>query len=548
MIISREEQLEQQLAEAKKPKNMLERAGDVAATVGKYALGAGALAAGGYALSRPGVREKIGSMGKGAMDFFNEARSERPIGVNVVDLSAISPRGQSSELTSPANPVGKANLPAIEAEGAAATQSRLQNVYAEMEDRARGASAQEEYAAKQPAPKTSEFLKSKAAEAAPVVQKAVETAERVAPAKTPDNTDRVLGEVKQAMADRGSQVQNRMGEALEQNIQKTGESVLKAFLNDEGYTVDDQATQAMDVDGYQEVKPHRQAAQRQGADLARIDNAADTDLGTPNPRAADNDWENRGSMDPVENFDNPNPITDGQTSTQPQKRGLATELRSAIAASNEADRKLGRLVGNYIDESAKDLGRMREAIDQGVQAADDAVMRKATMVAPSRKPDNVDRMLAETKPPSAPIGERMSAGIDRGLPERDSFRDMHMKTSEALGIATDQPAEAFLESKSQQKRGYAPGASFVSPDPYGFRQQAASSEPTIFKGTTQPSEAASRPVSPTQAVAEVASTPGASQGDIEQTAKQVGNALIEKTKKRRPGYYSQYGTSTSSMQ
>ena len=118
MIISREEQLEQQLAQARKPKNMLEQAGDVAATVGKYALGAAGLGAAAYGLSRPGVREKIGSVGQKAMDFFNESRSERPGGVNMVDLSGIDPRGQSSELSSPANPVGKKNLPALEAEAA----------------------------------------------------------------------------------------------------------------------------------------------------------------------------------------------------------------------------------------------------------------------------------------------------------------------------------------------------------------------------------------------------------------------------------------------
>ena len=53
------------------------------------------------------------------------------------------------------------------------------------------------------------------------------------------------------------------------------------------------------------------------------------------------------------------------------------------------------------------VGRAKASVDRAVQASDDAVMRKAMLVSPSKmaasaveenRPDNVDRMLAETKP------------------------------------------------------------------------------------------------------------------------------------------------------
>ena len=129
----------------------------------------------------------------------------------------------------------------------------------------------------------------------------------------------------------------------------------------------------MDTDGFQETKAHRQYHQRAGSNLAQIDNAADTDLGTPNPRAADNDWERTGSMDPVEKFDNPNPITDGETSTQPQKsKGLGAGLREVVAAVNQKDSKLARLVGQHVDDSAKGYRDLRETMEPAQQAAKDS--------------------------------------------------------------------------------------------------------------------------------------------------------------------------------
>ena len=206
---------------------------------------------------------------------------------------------------------------------------------------------------------------------------------------------------------------------------------------------------------------------------------------------------------------------------------------------------------------------MREAIDPGVKASDDAVMRKAMMVSPSKmaasavednRPDNVDRMMAATKPENMDTMGRMESapsvfvkgkalvkgpGTAGSLYEGktaygDYIRDIHhnidSELEELTGVPTaDRPksASAIRSAASREKR-----------------------EPMMYKGVLQggsynPSEASARPVSPTQAVAEVANTPGATPSDVEETARQVGNALINQTKKRRAGYG--YGTSMSDM-
>ena len=43
--------------------------------------------------------------------------------------------------------------------------------------------------------------------------------------------------------------------------------------------------------------------------------------------------------------------------------GLASDLRAAVAAVNETDKKLARLVGKHIEETAKGLKELRTAIE-----------------------------------------------------------------------------------------------------------------------------------------------------------------------------------------
>ena len=112
--------------------------------------------------------------------------------------------------------------------------------------------------------------------------------------------------------------------------------------------------------------------------------------------------------------------------------GLASELRAAVAAVNETDQKLARLVGQHIEDSAAGLAELRSAIEAKKIApanfqslppatADELKSLKLTELRaigtrmnldgrskPKRKAD-VIRFLVENKAPMAPSYEQLLA-------------------------------------------------------------------------------------------------------------------------------------------
>lgn len=112
--------------------------------------------------------------------------------------------------------------------------------------------------------------------------------------------------------------------------------------------------------------------------------------------------------------------------------GLASDLRAAVAAVNETDQKLARLVGQHIEDSAAGLAELRSAIEAkklapaNFQSLPPATaeeldslkvselkaigtrMNLAGRSKPKRKADLI-RFLVENKAPMAPSYEQLLA-------------------------------------------------------------------------------------------------------------------------------------------